>query len=154
MFTINTGVREIQLVAKAKNYCDLKQQLGCKNLKYALMKAYDEVDISILVKVIKAFAEPRLTNDAAAEQIIDECLANGILFEDIFTHVVNFVYDMGFMGAVDLKDGETIQEYIREPLNKLDFDSKVMKVIDSQIETAATEMISEAARKQVTPMKH
>ena len=58
------------------------------------------------------------------------------------------------MGAVNLKDGETIQEYIREPLNKLDFDSKVMKVIDSQIETAATEMISEAARKQVTPMKH
>ena len=142
MFTINTGTREIQLIAKAKNYCDLKQQLGCKNLKYALLKAHEDIDITVLVKIIKAFAEPRLVNDDAAEQIIDECFSNGKTFEDIYTSIVEFIYSMGFMGSVDLKDGETIQGYMRDPLSRIDFNEKMMEVIDSQIATTAKEMMT------------
>ena len=60
--------------------------------------------------------------------------------DDIYTTLVDFAFGMGFFGRVDLGE-QTIQDYMREPLNKMDFNAAMV--------TALNQMAAEQAKRVV-----
>lgn len=124
------NIGEFELKASCKAYCDLKQKIGAPNLKVQFLTAYEQGDLDFFAEVVMAFANPKPKNKQAVFDEFDKFMEQGIYMEDIYTELVNFAYGMGFFGRVDLK-GQDIQEFMREPLNKLDMSAAMTDAITS-----------------------
>ena len=134
------NIGEFELKATSKAYCDLKQKIGAPNLKIAFLTAYEELNLDFFAEVVMAFANPKPKNKDAVFHEFDKLMGEGFLMDDIYTTLVDFVFGMGFFGRVDLGE-QTIQDYMREPLNKMDFNAAMV--------TALNQMAAEQAKRVV-----
>ena len=123
------NIGEFELKATSKAYCDLKQKIGAPNLKIAFLTAYEELNLDFFAEVVMAFANPKPKNKDAVFHEFDKLMGEGFLMDDIYTTLVDFAFGMGFFGRVDLKDGKTIQDFMREPMNKLDMSTTMTEAI-------------------------
>lgn len=134
------NIGEFELKATSKAYCDLKQKIGAPNLKVAFLTAYEELNLDFFAEVVMAFANPKPKNKDAVFHQFDKLMEEGFLMDDIYTTLVDFAFGMGFFGHIDL-EGQTIQAYMREPLNKMDFNAAMV--------TALNQMAAEQAKRVV-----
>ena len=134
------NIGEFELKATSKAYCDLKQKIGAPNLKIAFLTAYEELNLDFFAEVVMAFANPKPKNKDAVFREFDKLMGEGFLMDDIYTTLVDFAFGMGFFGRVDLGE-QTIQDYMREPLNKMDFNAAMV--------TALNQMAAEQAKRVV-----
>lgn len=134
------NIGEFELKATSKAYCDLKQKIGAPNLKIAFLTAYEELNLDFFAEVVMAFANPKPKNKEAVYKEFDRLFDEGTYMEDIYSTLVDFAFGMGFFGRVDLGE-QTIQDYMREPLNKMDFNAAMV--------TALNQMAAEQAKKVV-----
>lgn len=122
------NIGDFELKATSKAYCDLKQKIGAKNLKLRFLTAYEEMDLDFLADVVMAFADPKPKNKQAVFDEFDKLMREAFFLEDIYSTLVDFAFGMGFFGRVDLKD-QNIQDYMREPLNKVDMSAAMTDAI-------------------------
>ena len=134
------NIGEFELKATSKAYCDLKQKIGAPNLKIAFLTAYEELNLDFFAEVVMAFANPKPKNKDAVYKEFDRLFDEGTYMEDIYSTLVDFAFGMGFFGRVDLGE-QTIQDYMREPLNKMDFNAAMV--------TALNQMAAEQAKRVV-----
>lgn len=134
------NIGEFELKATSKAYCDLKQKIGAPNLKIKFLTAYEELDLDFFAEVVMAFANPKPKNKEAVYKEFDRLFDEGTYMEDIYSTLVDFAFGMGFFGRVDLGE-QTIQDYMREPLNKMDFNAAMV--------TALNQMAAEQAKRVV-----
>lgn len=134
------NIGEFELKATSKAYCDLKQKIGAPNLKIAFLTAYEELNLDFFAEVVMAFANPKPKNKEAVYKEFDRLFDEGTYMEDIYSTLVDFAFGMGFFGRVDLGE-QTIQDYMREPLNKMDFNAAMV--------TALNQMAAEQAKRVV-----
>lgn len=134
------NIGEFELKATSKAYCDLKQKIGAPNLKVAFLTAYEELNLDFFAEVVMAFANPKPKNKEAVYKEFDRLFDEGTYMEDIYSTLVDFAFGMGFFGRVDLGE-QTIQDYMREPLNKMDFNAAMV--------TALNQMAAEQAKRVV-----
>ena len=87
-----------------------------------------------------SFANPKPKNKQAVFDEFDKLMEQGTYMEDIYTELVNFAYGMGFFGRVDLK-GQSIQDYMREPLNKLDMSAAMTEAITAAAADVAKSVV-------------
>lgn len=123
------NIGEFELKATSKAYCDLKQKIGAPNLKIAFLTAYEELNLDFFAEVVMAFANPKPKNKEVVYKEFDRLFDEGTYMEDIYSTLVDFAFGMGFFGRVDLKDGKTIQDFMREPMNKLDMSTTMTEAI-------------------------
>lgn len=135
------NIGEFELKATSKSYCELKQKIGAPNLKVKFLTAYEQGDLDFFADVVMAFAVPKPKNKQAVFDEFDKLMEQGTYMEDIYTELVNFAYGMGFFGRVDLKD-QNIQDYMREPLNKLSMSEAMAEAITA----AAADMAKSVVR--------
>ena len=134
------NIGEFELKATSKAYCDLKQKIGAPNLKIAFLTAYEELNLDFFAEVVMAFANPKPKNKEAVYKEFDRLFDEGTYMEDIYSTLVDFAFGMGFFGRVDLGE-QAIQDYMREPLNKMDFNAAMV--------TALNQMAAEQAKRVV-----
>lgn len=134
------NIGEFELKATSKAYCDLKQKIGAPNLKIAFLTAYEELNLDFFAEVVMAFANPKPKNKEVVYKEFDRLFDEGTYMEDIYSTLVDFAFGMGFFGRVDLGE-QTIQDYMREPLNKMDFNAAMV--------TALNQMAAEQAKRVV-----
>lgn len=145
MYILNTGTNEIELKAKASSYRAMKQKLGVDSLRGAFMKAYTAMDMEFLGELIKCFAadKEQLVKLGGADGVLDECLDNGIKFEQLFSDLANFLNGMGFFGDLKLPKKAEAIEWFRDPMNGIDLDAKLASALDSGLDSAIAKMVSE-----------
>lgn len=134
------NIGKFELKATSKAYCDLKQKIGAPNLKVKFLTAYEQMDLDFFAEVIMSFADPKPRNKEEVYQEFDRLMGEGFLMDNIYTELVNFAYGMGFFGRIDLGE-QDIQDYMREPLNKMDFSGAMLSALSQMAAEKAKEVV-------------
>ena len=95
---------ELELNFKTKNYEFLKKDLNTENLRYALLKAAQNLNFEVLAKAIKRFAENnKIKNFEDVYDIIDDAPDKQSLFYE-------FIEELGAKGFFGEANKKTIEE--------------------------------------------
>lgn len=147
MTIINNGTTEITLKACSASYRALKLRLGCNNLKAAFFEAYENVDIDFLIYCIEAFGGVKRDE---AEAFVDGLLEKNMV-QPIFSEVAEFINGMGFFGVLPLREGESVIDYFKNPVNKVDTSktiaSTMSETLNSEVSRVVRERIAEENRR-------
>lgn len=144
MFMIDNGNRKIELKASAGAYRKLKFLLGVSNLKAAYFEAFQSVDVDFLLHVVECFGKMEYTD---AEAFVDEAFETGKINE-MFTEVAQFLNGMGFFGDLNLAENESVIDYFKNPLNRVDMNETMAKAMRTALDESVTGIVKEQVEKE------
>ena len=144
MFMIDNGNRKIELKASAGAYRKLKFLLGVSNLKAAYFEAYQAVDVDFLLHVVECFGKMEYTD---AEAFVDEAFETGKI-GPMFVEVANFLNGMGFFGDLNLAENESVIDYFKNPLNRVDMNETMAKAMKTALDESVTGIVKEQVEKE------
>ena len=143
MFMIDNGNRKIELKASAGAYRKLKFLIGCNNLKAAYFKALEEVDIDFLISAIECFGK---CERAAAEEFVDAAFEEGNV-NTMFSEVAEFLNSMGFFGDLGLSENESVIDYFKNPLNRVDTQETMARAMSDALNESVAGIVKERVKK-------
>lgn len=143
MYLIKNGKDEMELRASAGAYRKLKFLIGCNNLKAAYFKALEEVDIDFLISAIECFGK---CERAAAEEFVDAAFEEGNV-KSMFSEVAEFLNSMGFFGDLGLSENESVIDYFKNPLNRVDVNSTMAQAMSSALNESVSGIVKERVKK-------
>lgn len=143
MFIIKNGKDEMELRASAGAYRKLKFLIGCNNLKAAYFKALEEVDIDFLIYAIECFGK---CERAAAEEFVDAAFEDGNV-KSMFAEVAEFLNSMGFFGDLGLSENESVIDYFKNPLNRVDTQETMARAMNDALNESVAGIVKEQVRK-------
>ena len=144
MFMIDNGNRKIELKASAGAYRKLKFLLGVSNLKAAYFEAFQSVDVDFLLHVVECFGKMENTD---AEAFVDEAFETGKINE-MFTEVAQFLNGMGFFGDLNLAENESVIDYFKNPLNRVDMNETMARAMRTALDESVTGIVKEQVEKE------
>lgn len=144
MFMIDNGNRKIELKASAGAYRKLKFLLGVSNLKAAYFEAFQSVDVDFLLHVVECFGKMEYTD---AEAFVDEAFETGKINE-MFTEVAQFLNGMGFFGDLNLAENESVIDYFKNPLNRVDMNETMARAMRTALDESVTGIVKEQVEKE------
>ena len=144
MFMIDNGNRKVELKASAGAYRKLKFLLGVSNLKAAYFEAYQAVDVDFLLHVIECFGKMEYED---AEAFVDEAFETGNI-HPMFVEVANFLNCMGFFGDLNLGENETVIDYFKNPLNRVDMNETMATAMKTALDESVTGVVKEQIEKE------
>ncbi len=144
MFMIDNGNRKIELKASAGAYRKLKFLLGVSNLKAAYFEAFQSVDVDFLLHVVECFGKMEY---ADAEAFVDEAFETGKINE-MFTEVAQFLNGMGFFGDLNLAENESVIDYFKNPLNRVDMNETMARAMRTALDESVTGIVKEQVEKE------
>ena len=144
MFMIDNGNRKVELKASAGAYRKLKFLLGVSNLKAAYFEAYQAVDVDFLLHVIECFGKMEYED---AEAFVDEAFETGKI-QPMFVEVANFLNGMGFFGDLNLGENETVIDYFKNPLNRVDMNETMATAMKTAQDESVTGVVKEQIEKE------
>ena len=143
MFIIKNGKDEMELRASAGAYRKLKFLIGCNNLKAAYFKALEEVDIDFLISAIECFGK---CERAAAEEFVDVAFEEGNV-KSMFAEVAEFLNSMGFFGDLGLSENESVIDYFKNPLNRVDTQETMARAMNDALNESVAGIVKERVKK-------
>lgn len=144
MFMIDNGNRKVELKASAGAYRKLKFLLGVSNLKAAYFEAFQSVDVDFLLHVIECFGKMEYED---AEAFVDEAFETGKI-QPMFVEVANFLNGMGFFGDLNLGENETVIDYFKNPLNRVDMNETMATAMKTALDESVTGVVKEQIEKE------
>ena len=144
MFMIDNGNRKVELKASAGAYRKLKFLLGVSNLKAAYFEAFQSVDVDFLLHVVECFGNMEYTD---AESFVDEAFETGNI-HPMFVEVANFLNGMGFFGDLNLGENETVIDYFKNPLNRVDMNETMATAMKTALDESVTGVVKEQIEKE------
>ena len=144
MFMLDNGNRKIELKASAGAYRQLKFLLGSGNLKAAYFDALQSVDVDFLLHAIECFGKVEY---ADAEAFVDEAFESHKIMP-MFEDMANFLNGMGFFGDLNLGENETVIDFFKNPVNRVDMNETVAKAMRTALDESVTKITKERVEKE------
>ena len=144
MFMLDNGNRKIELKASAGAYRKLKFLIGSGNLKAAYFDALQSVDVDFLLHAIECFGKVEY---ADAEAFVDEAFESHKIMP-MFDEMANFLNGMGFFGDLNLGENETVIDFFKNPVNRVDMNETVAKAMRTALDESVTKITKERVEKE------
>ena len=144
MFMLDNGNRKIELKASAGAYRKLKFLIGSGNLKAAYFDALQSVDVDFLLHAIECFGKVEY---ADAEAFVDEAFESHKIMP-MFEDMANFLNGMGFFGDLNLGENETVIDFFKNPVNRVDMNETVAKAMRTALDESVTKITKERVEKE------
>ena len=145
---IETKNRNINLVLKTRKIVEIANLLKNKNFEEAFTKAYSDLDIEALSKIIFKLAENdegknTFVSSDEVYDFIDECRIENITINDLYLKIAEALNEEGFfkkkMSKKDLK------EMTSNPLLTMNMD----KLLEKSVENAVSKIVEQEAIAQI-----
>ncbi len=133
---IETKNRNINLVLKTRKIVEVANLLKNKNFEEAFTKAYSDLDIEALSKIIFKLAENEEEKNAfvSSDEVydfIDECRAENITINDLYSKIAEALNEEGFFKKKMSK--KELAEMTSNPLSAINMNELVKKSAESAI---------------------
>lgn len=137
---IETKNRNINLVLKTRKIVEVANLLKNKNFEEAFTKAYSDLDIEALSKIIFKLAENDegksvFTSSDEVYDFIDECRAENITINDLYSKIAEALNEEGFFKKKMSK--KELAEMTSNPLSAINMNELVKKSAESAISKIA-----------------
>lgn len=144
---IETKNKTINLVLKTRKIVEIANLLKNKNFEEAFTKAYSELDMEALSKIIFKLAEnedgkSEFETSGEVYDFIDECRADGITINDLYGKVAEALNEEGFFKKKMSK--KELKEMTSNPLSTLNMNELIRKSAEVAVSKMAEQVISEA----------
>lgn len=137
---IETKNRNINLVLKTRKIVEIANLLKNKNFEEAFTKAYSDLDIEALSKIIFKLAENdegknTFVSSDEVYDFIDECRIENITINDLYLKIAEALNEEGFFKKKMSK--KELAEMISNPLSAINMNELVKKSAESAISKIA-----------------
>ena len=143
---IETKNKTINLVLKTRKIVDIANLLKNKNFEEAFTKAYSELDMEALSKIIFKLAEDEdgksvFATSGEVYDFMDECRADGITINDLFGKVAEALNEEGFFKKKMSK--KELKEMTSNPLSTMNMNELIRKSAEVAVNKMTEQIISE-----------
>lgn len=137
---IETKNKNINLVLKTKKIVEVANLLKNKNFEEAFTKAYSDLDIEALSKIIFKLAENDegknvFVSSDEVYDFIDECRIENITINDLYSKIAEALNEEGFFKKKMSK--KELAEMTSNPLSAINMNELVKKSAESAISKIA-----------------
>lgn len=137
---IETKNRNINLVLKTRKIVEIANLLKNKNFEEAFTKAYSDLDIEALSKIIFKLAENdegknTFVSSDEVYDFIDECRIENITINDLYLKIAEALNEEGFFKKKMSK--KELAEMTSNPLSAINMNELVKKSAESAISKIA-----------------
>lgn len=137
---IETKNKTINLVLKTRKIVDIASLLKNKNFEEAFTKAYSNLDIEALSKIMFKLSENEEGKNAfvSSDEVydfIDECRAENITINDLYGKIAEALNDEGFFKKKMSK--KELEEMTSNPLSSMNMNEIVQKSAETAISKIA-----------------
>ena len=105
---------------------------------------YIAVDVDFLLHMIECFGKMEYED---AEAFVDEAFETGNI-HPMFVEVANFLNGMGFFGDLNLGENETVIDFFKNPVNRVDMNETVAKAMRTALDESVTKITKERVEKE------
>nr|DAS24483.1 MAG TPA: tail assembly chaperone protein [Caudoviricetes sp.] len=143
---IETKNKTINLVLKTRKIVDIANLLKNKNFEEAFTKAYSELDMEALSKIIFKLAEDEdgksaFETSSEVYDFMDECRAGGITINDLYGKVAEALNEEGFFKKKMSK--KELKEMTSNPLSTMNMNELIRKSAEVAVNKMTEQIISE-----------
>lgn len=143
---IETKNRNINLVLKTRKIVDIANLLKNKNFEECFTKAYSELDMEALSKIIFKLAENEdgksiFSTSSEVYDFMDECREEGITINDLYGKVAEALNEEGFFKKKMSK--KELKEMTSNPLSTMNMNELIRKSAEVAVSKMTEQMISE-----------
>lgn len=143
---IETKNKTINLVLKTRKIVDIANLLKNKNFEEAFTKAYSELDMETLSKIIFKLAEDEdgksaFETSSEVYGFMDECRADGITINDLYGKVAEALNEEGFFKKKMSK--RELKEMISNPLSTMNMNELIRKSAEIAVNKMTEQIMSE-----------
>ena len=143
---IETKNKTINLVLKTRKIVDIANLLKNKNFEEAFKKAYSELDMEALSKIIFKLAEDEdgksvFETSGEVYDFMDECRADGITINDLYGKVAEALNEEGFFKKKMSK--KELKEMTSNPLSTMNMNELIRKSAEVAVNKMTEQIISE-----------
>ncbi len=143
---IETKNKTINLVLKTRKIVDIANLLKNKNFEEAFTKAYSELDMEALSKIIFKLAEDEdgksvFETSGEVYDFMDECRADGITINDLYGKVAEALNEEGFFKKKMSK--KELKEMTSNPLSTMNVNELIRKSAEVAVNKMTEQIISE-----------
>ena len=143
---IETKNKTINLVLKTRKIVDIANRLKNKNFEEAFTKAYSELDMEALSKIIFKLAEDEdgksaFETSSEVYDFMDECRADGITINDLYGKVAEALNEEGFFKKKMSK--KELKEMISNPLSTMNMNELIRKSAEIAVNKMTEQIMSE-----------
>ena len=143
---IETKNKTINLVLKTRKIVDIANLLKNKNFEEAFTKAYSELDMEALSKIIFKLAEDEdgksvFETSGEVYDFMDECRADGITINDLYGKVAEALNEEGFFKKKMSK--KELKEMTSNPLSTMNMNELIRKSAEVAVNKITEQIISE-----------
>ena len=133
---IETKNKNINLVLKTRKIVEVANLLKNKNFEEAFTKAYSDLDIEALSKIMFKLAENEEGKNAfvSSDEVydfIDECRPENITINDLYSKIAEALNEEGFFKSKMSK--KQLEEMTSNPLSAINMNELVRKSAESAI---------------------
>lgn len=141
---IETKNKTINLVLKTRKIVDIANLLKNKNFEEAFTKAYSELDMEALSKIIFKLAEDEdgrsvFATSSEVYDFMDECRLEGITAYDLYARIAEALNEEGFFRKKMSK--KELREMTSNPLSIMNLNDLVQKSAENAISKITEEQI-------------
>ena len=141
---IETKNKTINLVLKTRKIVDIANLLKNKNFEEAFTKAYSELDMEALSKIIFKLAEDEdgrsvFAISSEVYDFMDECRLEGITAYDLYARIAEALNEEGFFKKKMNK--KELREMTSNPLSIMNLNDLVQKSAENAISKITEEQI-------------
>lgn len=141
---IETKNKTINLVLKTRKIVDIANLLKNKNFEEAFTKAYSELDMEALSKIIFKLAEEEdgrsvFATSSEVYDFMDECRLEGITAYDLYARIAEALNEEGFFKKKMNK--KELREMTSNPLSIMNLNDLVQKSAENAISKITEEQI-------------
>lgn len=141
---IETKNKTINLVLKTRKIVDIANLLKNKNFEEAFTKAYSELDMEALSKIIFKLAEDEdgrsvFATSSEVYDFMDECRLEGITAYDLYARIAEALNEEGFFKKKMNK--KELREMTSNPLSIMNLNDLVQKSAENAISKITEEQI-------------
>ena len=145
---IETKNKTINLVLKTRKIVDIANLLKNKNFEEAFTKAYSELDMEALSKIIFKLAEDEdgrsvFATSSEVYDFMDECRLEGITAYDLYARIAEALNEEGFFKKKMNK--KELREMTSNPLLTMNMD----KLLEKSVENAVSKIVEQEAISQI-----
>lgn len=142
---IETKNKTINLVLKTRKIVDIANLLKNKNFEEAFTKAYSELDMEALSKIIFKLAEDEdgksvFATSGEVYDFMDECRADGITINDLYGKVAEALNEEGFFKKKMSK--KELKEMTSNPLSTMNMNELIRKSAEVAVNKMTEQIIS------------
>lgn len=143
---IETKNKTINLVLKTRKIVDIANLLKNKNFEEVFTKAYSELDMEALSKIIFKLAEDEdgksvFETSGEVYDFMDECRADGITINDLYGKVAEALNEEGFFKKKMSK--KELKEMTSNPLSTMNMNELIQKSAEVAVNKMTEQIISE-----------